>query len=160
MPSDEASARNEKFIQMTTAPVEKLVLGLAAPSIAIMLISALYNMADTYFVSSLGTSEVGAVGVAFPMMTVIQAMGFFFGQGSGNYMARALGAQNTDDASHMAATGLVSGFLVMAVIALPALSGWGRWSRGLAQRRPSARLRRNIFFSSFSPLPGWWRLWS
>ena len=123
MPSDETSARNEKFIKMTTAPVEKLVLSLAAPSIAIMLISALYNMADTYFVSSLGTSQVGAVGVAFPMMTVIQAMGFFFGQGSGNYMARALGAQNTDDASRMAATGFISGFLVMAVIATVGIIG-------------------------------------
>jgi putative MATE family efflux protein len=123
MPSDEASARNEKFIKMTTAPVEKLVLSLAAPSIAIMLISALYNMADTYFVSSLGTSQVGAVGVAFPMMTVIQAMGFFFLQWSGNYMARALGAQNTDDASRMAATGFISGFLVMAVIATVGIIG-------------------------------------
>jgi putative MATE family efflux protein len=115
--------QNEKFIQMTTAPVEKLVLSLAAPSIAIMLISALYNMADTYFVSSLGTSPVGAVGIAFPVMTVIQAMGFFFGQGSGNYMARALGAQNTDGASRMAATGFVSGFLVMAAVAVAGIVG-------------------------------------
>jgi len=123
MPSDEADARNEKFLNMTTAPVEKLVLSLAVPSIAIMLISALYNMADTYFVSSLGTSQVGAVGIAFPMMTVIQAMGFCFGQGSGNYMARALGAQNTDDASRMAVTGFVSGFLVMAIIAAAGIIG-------------------------------------
>jgi len=114
---------SEKFIKMTTAPVEKLVLGLALPSIAIMLISALYNMADTYFVSALGTSEVGAVGIAFPMMTIIQVIGFFFGQGSGNYMARALGAQKTDDASHMAATGLISGFMVMAVIAVVGIIG-------------------------------------
>jgi len=117
MQSNEAHAPSEKFIKMTTAPVEKLVLSLAAPSIAIMLISALYNMADTYFVSSLGTSQVGAVGIAFPMMNIIQAIGFFFGQGSGNYMARALGAQKTDDASRMAATGFISGFLVMAAIA-------------------------------------------
>jgi len=123
MLSDETDARNEKFTQMTTAPVEKLVLSLAVPSIAIMLISALYNMADTYFVSSLGTSQVGAIGIAFPVMTVIQAMGFFFGQGSGNYMARALGAQKTDDASHMAATGLVSGFLIMAAIAAGGIIG-------------------------------------
>jgi len=114
---------SEKFIKMTTEPVEKLVLGLALPSIAIMLISALYNMADTYFVSALGTSEVGAVGIAFPMMTIIQVIGFFFGQGSGNYMARALGAQKTDDASHMAATGLISSFLVMAVIAVVGIIG-------------------------------------
>jgi putative MATE family efflux protein len=113
--------KNEKFVKMTTEPVEKLVLSLAVPSIAIMVISALYNMADTYFVSSLGTSQVAAVGIAFPLMAVIQAIGFFFGQGTGNYMARALGAQDTDGASRMAATGLVSGFIVMSLIASAAL---------------------------------------
>jgi len=113
--------QNEKFLKMTTVPVEKLVLNLAAPSIAIMLISALYNMADTYFVAYLGTSEVAAVGVVFPLMVVIQAMGFFFGQGSGNYMARALGAQDNEGASRMAATGFFSGFIIMALIAISGL---------------------------------------
>jgi putative MATE family efflux protein len=122
MSGADASGKNEKLIKMTTAPVERLVLSLAVPSITIMVISALYNMADTYFVSSLGTSQVGAVGVAFPLMAVIQAMGFFFGQGSGNYMARALGAQNTDGASRMAVTGLVSGFVFMAAVALLGLA--------------------------------------
>jgi len=118
MPSEESSPdKNEKFVKMTTAPVEKLVFSLAVPSIVIMVISALYNMADTYFVSSLGTSQVAAVGIAFPLMAVIQALGFFFGQGTGNYMARALGAQDTDGASRMAATGLVSGFIAMSLIA-------------------------------------------
>jgi putative MATE family efflux protein len=118
MPQEKFSPdKNEKFVKMTTAPVERLVLSLAVPSITIMVISALYNMADTYFVSSLGTSQVAAVGIAFPLMAVIQAMGFFFGQGTGNYMARALGAQDTDGASRMAATGLVSGFIVMSLIA-------------------------------------------
>jgi putative MATE family efflux protein len=118
----EAPVKSEKFIKMTTAPVEKLVFSLAVPSIAIMVTSALYNMADTYFVSTLGTSQVGAVGIAFPLMAVIQAIGFFFGQGTGNYMARALGAQDTDGASRMAVTGLISGFIVMAVIAAAGLA--------------------------------------
>jgi len=118
MPQEKSGPdKNEKFVKMTTAPVEKLVFSLAVPSIVIMVISALYNMADTYFVSSLGTSQVAAVGIAFPLMAVIQALGFFFGQGTGNYMARALGAQDTDGASRMAATGLVSGFIAMALIA-------------------------------------------
>ncbi|MCL2181764.1 MAG: MATE family efflux transporter [Treponema sp.] len=107
---------------MTKSPVEKLVLGFAGPSIAIMMISAVYSMTDTYFVSSLGTSEVAAVGIAFPLMAIIQAMGFFFGQGSGNYMARALGAQDTDGASRMAVTGLISGFIVMSLIAAAGLA--------------------------------------
>jgi putative MATE family efflux protein len=107
---------------MTTAPVERLVVSLALPSIAIMIITSLYNMADTYFVSYLGTSQVAAVGIAFPLMAIIQAMGFFFGQGSGNFMSRALGAQNTEEASRMAVTGLLSGILVMALIAVTGLA--------------------------------------
>ena len=122
MSENEAPAKSEKFIRMTTAPVEKLVLSLAVPSIVIMITSALYNMADTYFVSALGTSQVAAVGIAFPLMAVIQAMGFFFGQGSGNYMARTLGAQDSEGASRMAATGLISGFIFMAVIAVCGLA--------------------------------------
>jgi putative MATE family efflux protein len=112
---------------MTTAPVEKLVWALAVPSMVIMLISGLYNMADTYFVGALGTSAVGAVGIAFPLMAIIQALGFFFGQGSGNYISRELGAQRTENAAKMAATGFFSVILVMAglsaagLITLPAL---------------------------------------
>ena len=147
MPENEAPAKSEKFIMMTTAPVERLVLSLAGPSIAIMLTSALYNMADTYFVSSLGTSQVGAVGIAFPLMAVIQAMGFFFGQGTGNYMARALGAQDSDGASRMAATGLISGFIFMSLIAAAGLAALGPLVEGLGATqtiRPFAR--EYIFF--------------
>ena len=118
---DVSSEKNAKFIKMTTAPVERLVLGLAMPSITIMIITSVYNMTDTYFVSSLGTSQVASVGIAFPLMAIIQAMGFFFGQGSGNYVSRALGARDTDSASRMAATGFLSGFIAMAVIAAFAL---------------------------------------
>jgi len=110
--------KSDKFIRMTTAPVEKLIFSLAGPSIVIMLISALYNTADTYFVSSLGTSAVAAVGIAFPLMTIIQALGFFFGQGSGNFMARALGARNTEAASRMAATSLITSVVLTALLAI------------------------------------------
>ena len=116
---------------MTTEPVEKLILNLAFPSIAIMLVSALYNMADTYFVSSLGTSVVAGVGIAFPLMVIIQAIGFFFGQGSGNYMARALGAQDTENAARMAATGFISSFICMAAIAASGLIGLKPLADGL-----------------------------
>jgi len=117
--------KSEKYLKMTTMPVEKLVLSLSLPSIAIMLISSLYNMADTYFVAALGTSEVAGVGIAFPLMAIIQAMGFFFGQGSGNYMSRALGAQDVEGASRMAATGFLSGFLIMTVLSIAGLFALG-----------------------------------
>jgi putative MATE family efflux protein len=102
---------------MTSVPVEKLICSLALPNIVIMLVSALYNMADTYFVGSLGTSVVAAVGIAFPLMSIIQAIGFFFGQGSGNYISRALGAQEVEKAARVAATAFFSGILLMTVLA-------------------------------------------
>ena len=142
----EAPVKSEKFIKMTTSPVEKLVFSLAVPSIAIMVTSALYNMADTYFVSTLGTSQVGAVGIAFPLMAVIQAIGFFFGQGTGNYMARALGAQDTDGASRMAVTGLISGFIVMAVIAAAGLAALGPLTDGLGATQTIKPFAKEFIF--------------
>jgi putative MATE family efflux protein len=69
-------------------------------------------------VSFLGTSATAAVGVAFPLMAVIHAIGFFFGHGSGNYIARELGAQNYENASKMAATGFFSGFIAGVALAV------------------------------------------
>ncbi|MDR1869808.1 MAG: MATE family efflux transporter [Treponema sp.] len=142
----DAPVTSEKFVKMTTAPVERLVLSLAGPSIAIMITTALYNMADTYFVSSLGTSQVAAVGIAFPLMAVIQALGFFFGQGTGNYMARALGAQDTDGASRMAVTGLISGFVVMAVIASMGLTALGTLVEGLGATQTIKPFAKEFIF--------------
>jgi putative MATE family efflux protein len=128
---EKIDAQNEKFILMTQAPVERLVCGLAVPSILIMLISALYNLADTYFVGSLGTSAVAAVGVVFPLMAVIQAMGFFFGHGSGNYISRQLGAQNTEAAARMATTGFISALIAGAVFGAAGLCFQDGLSRAL-----------------------------
>ncbi|MBR6376359.1 MAG: MATE family efflux transporter [Oscillospiraceae bacterium] len=102
--------RQEKFIRMTTAPVQKLVLQLAVPTIASMLVTALYNLADTYFVSTIGgyegTCAIAAVSVSLSVMALIQALGFFVGQGASNFISRALGRQDVAKASEMAATGL------------------------------------------------------
>jgi putative MATE family efflux protein len=106
---------------MTTYPVEKLVCRMAVPSIIIMMVSAMYNMADTFFVGSLGTSDTAAVGISFSLMAIIQAVGFFFGHGSGNYISRALGAQNNRDAERMAAAGFFSAFITGVLISLAGL---------------------------------------
>jgi putative MATE family efflux protein len=74
-------------------------------------------MADTYFVGSLGTSATAAVGLSFSLMAAIQAAGFFFGQGSGNFIARALGRRDNETASRMAAAGFFSAFAAGALIA-------------------------------------------
>ena len=98
--------QEEKFIKMTQPPVEKLILRLAVPCIISMLVTSFYNMADTFFVGMLkSNAATGAVGVVFSMMAIIQAVGFFFGQGSGNYISRMLGKKQYDEASTMAANG-------------------------------------------------------
>ena len=98
----------EKFIKMTQTDVRILVSKLAIPTIISMLITTFYNMADTYFVGHLNTNATAAVGIVFPFMTVIQACGFFFGHGSGNFISKALGSQKTENAAKMASTGFFS----------------------------------------------------
>ena len=101
--------QEEKYRRMTEPPVGKLICKLAVPCIISMLVTAFYNMADTYFVGMLkSNAATGAVGVVFSMMAIIQAVGFFFGQGSGNYISRELGKKNYQEASNMAATGFFS----------------------------------------------------
>ena len=84
-----------------------------------MLVTSIYNMADTYFVGLMdNSSAAAAVGVVFSMMAIIQAIGFFFGHGSGNYISRELGKKNYDEASCMAATGFYSALLTGFVICI------------------------------------------
>ena len=101
--------QEQKFHQLTEEPVSRVISHLAVPCIISMLVTAFYNMADTFFVGMLkSNAATGAVGVVFSMMAVIQAVGLFFGHGSGNFISRELGRRNTDSASNMAATGFFS----------------------------------------------------
>ncbi|MCI9121396.1 MAG: MATE family efflux transporter [Oscillibacter sp.] len=101
--------QEEKFRQMTETPVGQLICRLALPCIISMLVTSFYNMADTFFVGMLkSNSATGAVGVVFSLMAIIQAVGFFFGHGSGNFISRELGKQHWEEASNMAATGFFS----------------------------------------------------
>ncbi len=113
-------AQEQKFQQMTEPPVEKLICKLAVPCIISMLVTSFYNMADTFFVGMLeSNAATGAVGVVFSMMAIIQAVGFFFGQGSGTFISRALGQKNYDEANQMAATGFYSSLAVGLLICVP-----------------------------------------
>nr|WP_296836295.1 MATE family efflux transporter [uncultured Marvinbryantia sp.] len=98
----------EKQHMMATAPIPGLIARLSVPTIISMLITSFYNMADTFFVGKLGTSATAAVGVVFPLMSIIQALGFLFGHGSGNSVSRKLGAQKIDEAEHLASCGFFS----------------------------------------------------
>ncbi len=112
-----------KFQRMTQPPVEKLICQLAVPCIISMLVTSFYNMADTFFVGKLNSNAAtGAVGVVFSLQAVIQAIGFFFGQGSGNYIARALGSKDRTEAAHMAATGFLSALAAGVLICVAGMS--------------------------------------
>ena len=100
----------QKRIYMTEQPVEKLVCRLAAPTILSMLVTSFYNMADTFFVGKLDTQSTAAVGVVFSLMAIIQAIGFLFGHGSGNYISRQLGGGNLEEAEKMSAVGFFTAF--------------------------------------------------
>jgi len=93
-----------RFIRMTTVPVSRLILSLAIPTIISMLVTALYNMADTFFVGKLSTTATAAVGVVFPLMTTIQVVGMTLGVGSGSFVARLLGRKDGTRASQVVST--------------------------------------------------------
>lgn len=106
---------------LTQAPVSRVILTMALPTIVSMLVTCFYVIVDTYFVGQLNTQSTAAVGIVFPLMSLIQAIGSFFGHGSGAYMSRELGARRTDNASSMATTGLVYALLTGILIAVVAL---------------------------------------
>ncbi len=108
--------REDKVRYMLTEPVPKLVCQMAVPTIISMLVSSFYNMADTFFVGKINTQATGAVGVVFSVMALIQAFGFFFGHGSGNYISRQLGAHEFDDANKMAANGFFMAFFSGVIV--------------------------------------------
>ena len=112
--SEAAKARYKK---LTETPVPELILRLSVPTILSMLVTAIYNAADTFFVGKISTEATAAVGLCFSAMAVIQAFGFFCGQGSGNFLSRMLGAGRQREAEEMAATGLALAFIIGAVTA-------------------------------------------
>lgn len=119
--SNHASAEAQ-YIRMTETPIQKLVLQLGLPTTISMLVTTIYNMADTYFVSDLGTSQSGAVGVVFALMAIIQAFGFMFGHGAGSNIGRLLGAHEAKQAGTYATTSVVGGIISGLLITILGLS--------------------------------------
>ena len=93
-----------QFDKMTRTPIPRLVMGLAVPTILSMLITSIYNLADTFFVGQISTSASGAVGVVSSLMAVIQAVGFMLGHGAGSVISRSLGSGDAPAASRFAST--------------------------------------------------------
>ena len=120
---------DDKYDEMTTKPIKVLVCKMAVPTIIAMVTTALYNVVDAAFIGRLSTEGTAGIGISFAYMTFIQALGFFFGHGSGNHISRALGAKDRSSASIVASVGFITPFLVgvvAAIVCLPNLSALSR----------------------------------
>ncbi len=109
--------REEKIRRLTSAPLYPLLVKMAIPSMVGMIVSTVYSMTDTFFVGKLDRTDLTAsVGIVFSFVSVIQAIGFWFGYGSGNYISRCLGKKDIESAEKMAATGLLMAVITGLVI--------------------------------------------
>ncbi len=111
-PTNQTKTASElQFIKMTETPIPKLITSLAIPTIISMLVTSIYNMADTFFVSKLGTSATGAVGIVFSLMAIIQAVGFTLGMGAGSLISRLMGQKKQEEAQEVASTSFFTAIL-------------------------------------------------
>ena len=117
------NAQQAQYIKMTQTPIPKLVMGLAVPTILSMLITSIYNLADTFFVGQISTSASGAVGVVSSLMAVIQAIGFMLGHGAGSVISRSLGSGDAHTASRFASTSFFTAVGAGAVLAVGGVAG-------------------------------------
>ncbi|KAB8287025.1 MATE family efflux transporter [Bifidobacterium ramosum] len=112
------ASADAKYRQMTGQPIPPLILRLCIPAVISNLVTTAYNLTDTFFIGQLGTAQSGAIGIAFSIMTVLQAIGFFFGNGSGNSMSRELGKQHNDRAARLLAVGFAGAVLCGLAVAI------------------------------------------
>lgn len=108
--------RNNKMELLGNAPIPKALMALGIPIMIGMLINALYNLVDAYFVGGLGESQMGAISIVFPLGQVVVGLGLMFGNGAASYLSRLLGRGDKDTANKVASTALYSSGLVGAII--------------------------------------------
>lgn len=108
--------RNNKMELLGNAPVPKALMALGIPIMIGMLINALYNLVDAYFVGGLGESPMGAISIVFPLGQVVVGLGLMFGNGAASYLSRLLGRGDRDTANKVASTALYSSVIIGAVI--------------------------------------------
>ena len=114
-------AHQDNYTFLTEAPIHRVIGTMAVPTIISMMITSLYNIADTFFVGQIDTQSTAAVGIVFSVMFFIQSFGFFFGHGSGNYISRELGAKRHDNAVKMASTGFFLSFFMGILVMITGL---------------------------------------
>lgn len=110
--------KNKKMELLGSVPIPKALMALGVPTIIGMLINALYNLVDTYFVGGLGTDPMGGVTVAFPLGQIVVGLGLLFGNGAAAYLSRLLGQGDKDTANRVASTALYSGIAIGTIVIL------------------------------------------
>ncbi len=111
-------SQEEEYRRMTEMSVPKLVLSLSLPTVMSQMITSIYNMADTVFVTRLGDSAVGAVSVAYAIQLIIQAVGYGLAMGAGSLVSRNLGEKDDDSASKYASSAFFAAFVFGALLTL------------------------------------------
>lgn len=114
--TETSTKADKQYELMTKTPVGKLIIKLGIPTTISMLVTNIYNMADTYFVGTLGTSASGAVGIVFGLMAIIQAVGFMFGHGAGSIVSRRLGAKDNETANRVGSAAFLASLVSGVVI--------------------------------------------
>ena len=107
-----------QYDKMTKTPLVKLIISLGIPTTISMLVTSIYNMADTYFVGTLGESPQAATGILFTLQAIIQAIAFMLGQGSGTMVSKALADRNKEEASEYVSTGFFMGIAMGTVLSV------------------------------------------
>ena len=108
--------QNRKLELLGNAPIPKALLAMGIPAMIGMLINALYNLVDAYFVGGLGESQMAAISVVYPLGQVVVGLGLLFGNGAASYISRLLGQRNKDQANKVASTALYSSLVVGAIM--------------------------------------------
>ena len=98
--------QKQKMELLGNAPISKALLAMGIPTMLGMLINALYNLADAYFVSGLGESQMGAISIVYPLGQVVVGLGLLFGNGAASYISRLLGQGKNEQANKVASTSL------------------------------------------------------
>ncbi|MEY8393306.1 MATE family efflux transporter [Lachnospiraceae bacterium 45-P1] len=135
--------QEERYAMMTETPVSRLIPSLAVPTIISMLVTSIYNMADTFFVSQINTSASAAVGIIYSLMAMIQAIGFTLGMGAGNFISRSLGKRDEEIAVRTAATAFYTAVSVGLLMTVTGLLGLDRLVRMLGATETIAPYARD-----------------
>lgn len=164
MKNSARTSAESQYKKMTETPVARLIIALGIPTTVSMLITNIYNMADSYFVSQVSLSAGGATSIVFGIMSILQAFGFMFGHGSGSHISRLLGAKQIEKANRYASTGffgaMLCGIFIMSAglllteplmrllgstdTILPYAKAYGRWILIAAPAMTSSCVLNNI----------------